>query len=485
MNRKIMRVGTVAAICSISGGPVLADDWSVSGFIRQEIAAKTSADYNTNNQQGNSFNGTTNPNPGPFRRPSVTVTRPASATNHNDFNQFSPRIEVNLDGKLSESWSAHFKLRGIADQIGHVGHAFQGVNNYQQEFYSRKNGTPLESAGKDWMLDLPVAYLDYSSGPLWIRVGNQQIAWGEAIFFRVSDVVNGLDLRRHSVLGVAAEEYSDSRVPALGIRSSYRLNDDWDVEGFVQKFQPSILPSPNSPFNPIPAQFTIHEKEGYDAVNKKWNLGFRTRGKIGEFGVQAFAVRRDNPDGVYRWTLANGAGALPGSAFEANPTGVYSAAEWFRYASSTRLNGLGGLETALNEFPGTTLLGANVVAGACGAPGAAVGGIVVNQASASCTLDTFFTGSSLRGHLIREFPRESVFGFGVNRVFEGAPDSLLDQLIGRFEASYTPNKKFTNPTLSRNYIEKNESTYAFIFEKYHKFSAEVPATYVVAQWMHK
>ena len=46
------------------------------------------------------------------------------------------------------------------------------------------------------MVDLPAFYLDYNKGPLWVRVGNQQIAWGEALFFRVFDVVQGLDLRR-------------------------------------------------------------------------------------------------------------------------------------------------------------------------------------------------------------------------------------------------------------------------------------------------
>ena len=33
----------------------------------------------------------------------------------------------------------------------------------------------------------------YNSGSLWVRVGQQQIAWGEAYFFRVFDVPNGLD----------------------------------------------------------------------------------------------------------------------------------------------------------------------------------------------------------------------------------------------------------------------------------------------------
>jgi hypothetical protein len=415
-----------------------------------------------------------------------SFTRPGSQTKDNNYNEFVSRLELNIDGKLSEAWSAHFKLRGIVDEIGRVDSAFKNRNTFEQEFYGSRKGTPLEAAGKDWMIDLPVAYVDYNNGPLWLRAGNQQIAWGEALFFRVSDVPNGLDLRRHSVLGVAAEEYADSRVPGLGLRGSFRVNNDWDIEGFTQKFQPSVLPGQNSPYNPIPAQFTIHEREGYDAVKNEWNFGGRVRGKVGAFGVQGFAVRRHNPDGVYKWTLATGKGALPGSAFEGGTgTGVYSAAEWFQYASNTRLDGLNGLATALNEFPGTAGLGANLVAAGCGAPSAGVGSVQVNRASAACILDTFFTTGDLRGHLLREFPQESVFGFGVNRVFEGEPDTLFDQLIGRFEMSYTPNKKFTNPTLSRNYIEKNETQFAFIFEKYHKFSEAVPATYVVAQWLHK
>jgi hypothetical protein len=114
---------------------------------------------------------------------------------------------------------------------------------------------------------------------------------------------------------------------------------------------------------------------------------------------------------------------------------------------------------------------------------------VNNSASASCVLDTFFTPNGglgeLRGHLAREYFSENVFGFGLNHVFEGQPDTLLDQLIARFEASYTPKRRFTNPDLSSNYIEKGESQFAFIFEKYHKFSDSFPATYMVAQWLHK
>lgn len=78
-----------------------------------------------------------------------------------------------------------------------------------------------------------------------------------------------------------------------------------------------------------------------------------------------------------------------------------------------------------------------------------------------------------------------MFGLSANYIVKGAPDTLLDQLVTRFELSYTPNKRFTNPTLSRDYLRRNETQFALILEKYHKFADALPATYVVAQWLHK
>jgi hypothetical protein len=160
--------------------------------------------------------------------------------------------------------------------------------------------------------------------------------------------------------------------------------------------------------------------------------------------------------------------------------------------SFVRLDGVGGLAAALNEHPPTSpALGATAVAvvQGCGGAISAQGVSFPTPASASCVLDTFFDPvvgfGNLVGHLAREYPTENVYGFGANYIFEGEPDSLLDQLIARFELSYTPGKKFTNPTLSSKYVEADESAFALIFEKNHKFTSSFPATYVVLQWLHK
>lgn len=488
-------------------GSAHAADWEVSGFVRQELAVKTTDYQNSYNVNGGAMIGVPYTSTG-LGGPN-NLQRPADFAEKAHINWLATRLELNVDGKLSESLKATIKLRGIVDETASVDDAYgtrttasgadTGSGNilagssFRQQFGGTAGG-PLAYAAGRGLIDLPAAYIDYNSGPLWIRAGNQQIAWGEALFFRVADQPNGLDLRGH-LFGVGAEEYSDTRRSSLGLRGNFRVTETLDVDGFVQRFAPTLLPNAETAYNLVQSQFTVDQKPGYDDVKNKWNLGFRVKGEVGGFGYQAFAISRINPDGVFKWTAAQGVGTLPGTSFANDANGTYNAQEWFNAASSVRLDGIKAVETSLNFMaPGAPLLAAGSgIANACGASATgASGGFVVNtRAAAECILNSFFdpivapglTGP-LRGWISREYKRETVLGGGVNHVFEGAPDTLLDQLIGRFEFSYTPNKHFTNPTLA-NYIKTNEYQFAFIFEKYHKFVSSVPATYFVAQWLHK
>ena len=59
-------------------------------------------------------------------------------------------------------------------------------------------------------------------------------------------------------------------------------------------------------------------------------------------------------------------------------------------------------------------------------------------------------------------------------------------MIIRGEVSYTPDKKFTALDLRGGaFIESDEVSSALILEKYHNVFPDLPATYLVAQWMHK
>lgn len=464
--------------------------YSFSGSVRLDNAFSTSGNDNPFNQRGNLFNGV------PVQRNSVTgvqdTTTRTGVPADNDFNLEVLRVELSTKIKLTPELDFVGKLRALWDPAVYkefdpgavdsqaAGKLYGRPNYFEYDAEGKSHPNPLEWGGRHGMIDLPELFFEYASGPVNLRAGNQQIAWGQAIFFRVLDVANGLDLRRHSALDLAAEEYSDKRVPALGLRASYQLASTWLLDSFVQKFQPTVQGNPNTQYNAIASQFTVHDR--YGDFDDKFNFGLRLKGDIGPVGVQAVAVRRYNPDGVYRWTESGVNRDLPGAPdsgavlaqtpFEVDPTGVWSADEWFTYAAMSRLNGTEGLNSAVNEFAASGLLGAYPVE---------------TRDQAAQELDLFFqlSGSGLRGHLAREYKRETNLGAGASYVVSAAPGSLLDQLIINLETLYTPDRSFTNPSLSHDYLVQDEWTTALVMEKYQRFSEAIPATYLVAQWLHK
>lgn len=468
--------------------------WTTGGFVRFESALRTTNDENIVNQRGNPFNGKEVARDSTLLGGSADTVVRSGEPADNEWNLMQLRGQFDLTGALSDNFRLFARVRGIFDYAPYdefdpddVPGADPAGFNYQEpeyfEYRKYRDGgstNPLEIAGRRYMVDLQSLYLDYQSGPLLIRMGQQQIAWGQALFFRVLDLPNGLDLRRHLFVDYTPEEYADERIGSLGIRTTWQASTQWEVDAFVQHFLPTIYPNANTPYNTIASQFTIHDQWNVN-YDDKFNGGIRARGNFGALSTQFAVTRRYNPDGVFRWTRAGvnrdiaplpGSGAiLQDTAFEVDPTGVVSAQEWFAFSGNARLNGLTGLNASIDEFPATALLGA---------------ASVPTQELAAAELDLFFQLSGgLRGHLAREYKRETNIGAGVGYVFSAAPGSFFDQLILNLEATFTPDRNFTNPTLSHEYIEEDEWIGALVLEKYQRFSQSFPATYLVFQWMHR
>lgn len=437
-----------------------------------------------------------------------------------DVNMFNTRAEIDVQARVSRRLSGYMKLRAYfwaEDQFtnGRVGDHFS-----QNDMFHGNAGNILEVSGGDLLLDIPALYFDYNNGPLWIRVGQQTIAWGEALFFRVMDVANGLDLRRQ-LIGVAAEEFSDQRVASPAIRMSYTFDNGFELDSFAQMFSPTLLPGQNTPYNIVPHGVNLQNGDEFEDAENSINFGFRLTAPVTDnLTLLAMYTNRRNPDGVVRWGDAprvwNG---------QVNPFCGGPRNDTFQLLKALDENGFPAFGHTIN--PVTLGLGTAPSDGSCGVavapdPWAAnstefltdapagrldpvtairslvdeshIGSLAVREAfgfgsevsfyDALTTAEGFHNSfGGFRGWVTREYKREQIFAVGGNYIVN-SENEWLDQLIIRGEVAVTPDKQFTN-SLSRDFIEETEVVSALILEKYQRFSDAFPATYLVAQWMHR
>ena len=77
-------------------------------------------------------------------------------------------------------------------------------------------------------VDLREGFLDLTFGKIDLRIGKQQVVWGSTDGFRVTDVVNPLDLRE---FGLA--EFLDARIPLWMGKIDYYLTTDFSLQALI------------------------------------------------------------------------------------------------------------------------------------------------------------------------------------------------------------------------------------------------------------
>jgi hypothetical protein len=99
--------------------------------------------------------------------------------------------------------------------------------------------------------DLREALLSMSTGDLDVRVGRQQIVWGEAIGTFVTDIVNPRDFREFIL-----PDFSELRIPIWAFDGSYRLREGLRVEGvWTPDTRINTLPKQGAEFQFAPPAF--------------------------------------------------------------------------------------------------------------------------------------------------------------------------------------------------------------------------------------
>lgn len=436
-------------------------------------------------------------------------------------NYHAMRFEITPTLDWGNGWSFKARLRALYDpgRLGYEDFDYRdyadingGISGGEPSLYQRdpsflayrtddeRNPLLFERSGRNYMVDLPAFFLEWTGGDVTARLGNQSIAWGQLLFFRIIDQANGLDLRRHLFLDRALEEYGDERMSAPGLRITWQATDAILADFFAQQFIPTLLPNNNTPYNVVDTHFTLHDRYTEDGYDEKLNFGLRLKGEYGNYSWQAMWVnKRDQlgrirfiPSGINKklpesnelgaffnayCELALGSAAGQGCGpqlaqlpFEVSPAGLHSAEEWFWGAANQKLDAVGIFNGIIEDFgPLTTDL-------------LLVENGNVEQIGNQLNL-LFMASEGLRGHIEREYFRHRVFGLGGSYVTSGEPGSIFDQLIFNLEAAYSPDRRLTSPDVRVNPPKVDDLQIGLVMEKYQRFSSNFPATYLVFQYL--
>jgi hypothetical protein len=208
-------------------------------------------------------------------------------------------LDLRVYGKFDDSWSAFIQPRFFHDLTKSADSRLPQYESLPAKF-SGGNGVLLRAGGKDFKAELWQAYVDYRRGNLWLRLGKQAIAWGEAVALRVLDTVNPLDLSQSIFFDRAAEEFDSIRIPQWFLRADYTIPNptipDLTAEFLLNPgaVVPTLLPAQGSPYNVVPSVAKITEK-----VNQgEPTIGGRLTGTAADVQFSVNFITKPNDDAV-------------------------------------------------------------------------------------------------------------------------------------------------------------------------------------------
>ncbi len=194
----------------------------------------------------------------------------------------------------NDMFKTYSKVRVVADSTTNLDSELYDYDPFQ--FATRHYGTTMRLGhDEDIKAEIWELYADVDFENLWIRLGKQQVVWGEVPSVRIMDVVNPLDKSWHFTW--EPEEFENIRIPLWMARASYTIEqtimpwlDDLYIEGFWNPgdIEPSINPDIGNPYR---LQYLMEvEWGGVYSLNPvednrgRDEFGFRLGYRIGQFG---------------------------------------------------------------------------------------------------------------------------------------------------------------------------------------------------------
>jgi len=284
-------VGSVKAEIELWG-----DKLTVTGFLRQQTVYNMGEKnpYNSNPQYNS------NPNPGGgYLGPPPPATGYGVQDEKNWCNLSRTWFITEWNFKPNDMFKLFAKPRVIWDQT-------TNLDGDLYEYDALALSTPHYGSSlrlghdKHVTAEIWELYGDLDMGNLWIRLGKQQIVWGEMVSARILDIVNPLDQSWHFTW--EPEEFENIRIPQWMARVVYNIEQNampWIDELYVEGFwNPGDIVPTNNP--EIGNAYRVNYQFEYDPNDPDhwggiWNttkvhdrrgedeFGFRLGYKIGQF----------------------------------------------------------------------------------------------------------------------------------------------------------------------------------------------------------
>ncbi len=160
--------------------------------------------------------------------------------------------------------------------IPEIGYKISGRAYYDAVFDITNTYTENVERDQEDDIELRDTYLDCSIGNLDLRVGKQQIVWGEAMASFVADVVNPKDLREFIL-----PEFEDIRIPQWSAKIEYFHNDHHIELIWIPDLEFNKLGKAGSEFEfrkpAFPDGVSVHYRDTKEPANTLENseIGFR------------------------------------------------------------------------------------------------------------------------------------------------------------------------------------------------------------------
>jgi hypothetical protein len=220
------------------------------------------------------------------------------------------------------------------------------------------------------------AYIDLRKGPFALRLGKQQVVYGEELGVQTLDQVDSLDFTKFQTFELGALEYSDVRIGEWTAKGSYQLPDFSDqgvnnslITAFISPdFQPDYFAAIGSQLNDEPAAEPIGDYGNLRKARNKIVYGAVASTTV--YGVDLTANFYATPDHIGWFTAApvKYPGLPPGFSpdpFAGQPflgpgNGLYDLDLQRRFSRDFIYGGSASYTIPSLEFPGAFLLNGDI-----------------------------------------------------------------------------------------------------------------------------